>query len=25
VFHSKEDLDYVWDTHRVFDNLYNKE
>jgi hypothetical protein len=25
VFHSKENLDYVWDTHRVFDNLYNKE
>jgi hypothetical protein len=25
VFHSKEDLNYVWDTHRVFDNLYNEE
>ena len=25
VFHSKLDTDYVWNTERVFDNLYNKE
>jgi hypothetical protein len=22
IFHSKQDTDYVWDTRRVFNNLY---
>ena len=24
IFNSKEDVDYVWDTHRVFNNLYQE-
>jgi len=24
VFHSKLETEYVWNTERVFDNLYNK-
>jgi len=25
VFHSKQETEYVWDTQRVFNNLYSKE
>jgi len=25
VFHSKQETEYVWDTQRVFNNLYAKE
>ena len=23
IFHSKQDVEYVWDTQRVFNNLYS--
>ena len=25
TFHSKEDVDYIWDTQRVFNNLYSED
>jgi len=25
VFHSKQEIEYVWDTNRVFNNLYQGE
>ena len=25
IFHSKEDVEYIWDTQRVFNNLYQEE